>query len=225
MNKRSLLSFFIFFASRAIAQEPGFVVIVNGQSSSGKTSITRALSYLLPVPTLGMGVDTIFDMLPLAKKSTWFKPVMEQTKSGQPAMRLVGTPLGKKLCRTLAQTVRLLAEAGNNVVVDEVIEGEEELYFYVDALEGIKVYFVGVFCDIDVLEIREAIRGNRPIGIARGQINYIHQRPRFYDLELDSARQNPLACADQVITLIERNQKPKSFEKLRAVRTTTSCHD
>jgi len=221
MEKRSILiTLSIIFITEA--REPGFVVLLNGTSSSGKSSISRALTNLLPIPTLAMGVDTIFDMLPPAKKGEWFRPIHEQDAQGLPLTRMKSTPLGKELCRTLAQVVHLFANAGNNVIVDDVLIGEKELFFYVDELADINVYFIGVYCDIYVLEIREAIRGNRPLGIARNQAPCVHQRPRFYDLEVDTARQNPLACAEQIITLIECEKTPHSFDKLRKIRDTAA---
>jgi hypothetical protein len=42
------------------------VIVLNGTSSSGKSSIARALQALLPEPFLSFGTDTLLDALPIA---------------------------------------------------------------------------------------------------------------------------------------------------------------
>ena len=56
---------------------------------------------------------------------------------------------------------------------------------------------VGVFAPLDVIEAREAARGDRMIGMARWQFDEVHQGMR-YDLEVDSSAATPEDCAQQI---------------------------
>lgn len=47
------------------------------------------------------------------------------------------------------------------------------------------VLFVGVHCCIDELERREKVRGDRNIGQARRQLEYVH-KGEIYDIELNT---------------------------------------
>ena len=40
------------------------VIFLNGISSSGKTSIAKAIQYLAQIPFLHIGVDTLIEMMP-----------------------------------------------------------------------------------------------------------------------------------------------------------------
>lgn len=40
------------------------VIFLNGPSSSGKTSIAKALQYLLPEPYMLLGIDKMISMMP-----------------------------------------------------------------------------------------------------------------------------------------------------------------
>ena len=43
---------------------PGTIIVLNGASSSGKTSIAKALPEALNEPYLHIGLDAFFDMVP-----------------------------------------------------------------------------------------------------------------------------------------------------------------
>jgi len=63
-----------------------------------------------------------------------------------------------------------------------------------ELLAGFEVFTVGVFAPLEVLEARERQRGDRLIGLARWQYHRVH-RGMAYDLEVDTGRATPLACA------------------------------
>lgn len=84
-----------------------------------------------------------------------------------------------------ATSGRSLASAGNNLVVDYIIETSEWLERVESVLAGFDVFFVGVHCPLDELERREAARGDRPLGDARRDFFSIHQHCS-YDFEVDS---------------------------------------
>ena len=62
---------------------------------------------------------------------------------------------------------------------------------------GAQVFKVGVLAPLDVLEAREAARGDRLIGLARWQVDRVHAGRR-YDLEVDSAALTAAQCAERI---------------------------
>lgn len=89
-----------------------------------------------------------------------------------------------------------MAAQGNNLVVDEVMIGQEARE-YRALLSRFDVRLVGLFAPLEVLEARERERGDREIGLARWQFDRVH-RDITYDLEIDATATTPLENAQQI---------------------------
>jgi len=79
------------------------------------------------------------------------------------------------------------AEAGNNLIVDHIIEQEQWLADLVRLLAPFDVFFVVVHCPLPELERREQQRGNRRPGEARRDFHTVH-RFTEYDLDVDATQ-------------------------------------
>jgi chloramphenicol 3-O phosphotransferase len=66
----------------------------------------------------------------------------------------------------------------------------------------IKVYFVGVFAPLEIIEEREKLRNTSPCGHARSHYDTVHHNMK-YDLEIDTSKQSAEECADQIIKMLE----------------------
>jgi chloramphenicol 3-O phosphotransferase len=91
----------------------------------------------------------------------------------------------QRLMRAYRRSVREIARAGINVVVDEVSIEEYEWLDWGEALAGLGAVWVALRCDIEIALQREAGRGDRVLGLVRGQADVVHRYPA-YDLELDT---------------------------------------
>lgn len=80
-----------------------------------------------------------------------------------------------------------LAKAGNDLVVEHIIEFSTWRTELAALLTGIDVFLIGVHCALDELDARERLRGDRRAGEGRAhiEINCIHQLGP-YDLEVDT---------------------------------------
>ncbi|MGM1045883.1 MAG: phosphotransferase-like protein [Bacillota bacterium] len=58
-------------------------------------------------------------------------------------------------------------------------------------------FYIGVHCPIDELERRERERKDRPIGLARAQIEIVHKHSR-YDLEVNTKKNSIIECASMI---------------------------
>ncbi|MEV6521608.1 chloramphenicol phosphotransferase CPT [Longispora sp. NPDC051575] len=168
------------------------VIVLNGGSSSGKSTIARALQELLPESWVTFGTDTLVDALPprlLAADGIEFA-ADGAVGTGEEFRRLdVAWSLG----------IAAMARAGARVVVDEVfLGGPASQHRWRTALDGLDVLWVGVRCAPSAAEAREAARGDRVPGMARAQADLVH-RNIVYDLEVDTTDTDALTCARAIV--------------------------
>jgi chloramphenicol 3-O phosphotransferase len=165
------------------------VIVLNGGSSSGKSTIVRCLQDVLPSPWLAMAIDTFVDALP---------PAMRDGGDGIDVAEDGGVSVGAEFRRLeaawmagVAATVR----AGAPVIVDDVfLGGAASQDRWRAALAGLDVLWVGVRGDPAVAREREAARGDRVVGMAEKQASLVHEGVT-YDLEVDTTHTEPIECA------------------------------
>ena len=150
---------------------PGLTILLNGTSSSGKSSIATQLLRILDEPYFHLTVDTVNGLR--AKRQT------QRLAPGQLDLVLARTRAG--FHRALAG----LAQAGNNVVADYVLCEPWRLRDLLEVMAGCEVVFVGVHCAAAELARREQARGDRPPGLAATQLGQVHAHG-CYDLECDT---------------------------------------
>jgi chloramphenicol 3-O phosphotransferase len=177
--------------------KPGRIILLNGVGSAGKSSIAKALQTITAEPFLHVVTDAFLEMLP---EALWghpdgivFEAVQERNK---PSVIIKTGPAAERLLQGMRQSVAAMARLGNNLIVDDVLlDGDNAAYQA--ALAGLEVMRVGVFAPLDVLEAREAARGDRMIGLARWQYDRVH-KGMAYDLEIDSSRATAPECAEMI---------------------------
>jgi chloramphenicol 3-O phosphotransferase len=87
----------------------------------------------------------------------------------------------------MPQFAEMLAASGNNLITDEVLFDEEALKAYAQQLKSHTVYYIGVFCDLAVMQEREVLRRDRCIGLSNDQIDRVHQGVlNSYDFKEDT---------------------------------------
>jgi chloramphenicol 3-O phosphotransferase len=173
------------------------VIVLNGGSSSGKSAIARGLQDVLPGTWLTLGADTLVDALPAAMRApgdgSGASPGGGGISFGPDGSVSTGDEF-RRLDVAWALGVAAMARAGARIVVDEVfLGGPASQERWRTALTGLGVLWVGVRCDPGVAAAREAVRGDRAIGMARSQAVQVH-RGVVYDLEVDTTRTDTAAC-------------------------------
>jgi len=166
------------------------IIAFNGVGSSGKSSTARALQEIAAVPLLHVAMDSFLEMLPDRMfgdpDGLVFKPART---GGQPAISIETGIVCQRLLAGMRQSVVALARQGLSLIVDDVMLGDEAQE-YRRLLTGFDLRFVGFFLPLDVVEQREARRGDREIGLARGQHGLI-RRGDGYDIEIDDPEATP----------------------------------
>ena len=159
---------------------PGKIIVLNGTSSSGKTSIAKSIQSISEDVFLRCPLDSFWDMTPsdIAAGSDNF-----------PNMKLA-----------MAKSVKALAETGHNVVVDIIFSGAKTYHEFSSVLQGMDVTIVKVECPLDELNQREIDRKDRKIGLAASQIESVHKDVE-YDLVVNTLLDSPSLCATKIINL------------------------
>jgi len=176
----------------------GRVVILNGASSAGKTTLAR--SFIQTRADGGdcwvsVGLDDFLGKLPWQ----WFATPQVEGPYGWTGVRFEATAdgvtvtvgeLGRNLLAAYRGCVAVWARTGFNVVVDEVAIDAQAIQAWAEALAGLSVDWVAVRCQPQAAEARERERGDRAPGLARGLSEVVH-RHAAYDLELDTTTSGP----------------------------------
>jgi chloramphenicol 3-O phosphotransferase len=190
------------------------IIFLNGCGSSGKTSIARSLQHLNNDLWLTFGIDTFISMTPFPSddkgEARYFSFVPGKNDRG-PTMRVETGPKGDQLFGIMPDFANLLANRGNNLIIDEVLFDDVYLKSYINALHNHVVYFVGVFCDLAVMQEREFLRRDRAIGLSNDQIDRVHIGLREYDLIVDTSTASPFKVATQILTFVESASAPQGF--------------
>jgi chloramphenicol 3-O phosphotransferase len=177
-------------------------IVLNGTSSSGKSSIAAELQAQWPGPLQSSGLDTFLTVQSrqffandgrVVAGFSWL-PV---TVAGQPAFDVVPGPLGLAIIRASHAYWAACAAGGLDQVIDDVWLVAEQPAGLERALAAARPLWVGVHCPLSVAEQRERDRGDRDIGMARGQFAVVHTF-RDYDVEVDTSTASPAECADAI---------------------------
>ncbi len=175
------------------------IVLLNGVGSAGKTTIAKDLQQINRTPFLCVAMDSFLEMLPEAYQdhpdTFRFEPLIQD---GHPSIAIHTGPIGRRVMSGMRAAIAALADAGNDLIVDDVlVGGNDEMADYRQRLAAHALLTVGVHAPLDVLEAREKARGDRLIGLARWQFPKVHAG-MSYDLDIDTSRASPEACAQQI---------------------------
>lgn len=179
----------------------GQVILLNGASSSGKSSIAREVQARIGAPFWHYSIDHLRDagVLPL-----------DRIRSGEFPWAAQREAFFEGFHRSLAAFVG----PGNNLIVEHIVETPAWMARLIELLAGADVFFVGVHCPLAELERRELARGDRRIGDAARDFRGIHAHCA-YDLELDGTAP-PAANAERLIETWAARTGMRAFDRMRA---------
>lgn len=198
----------------------GTVIILNGPSASGKSSLQKAFikgsdDFYLPV-----GIDSFFDkLLPDVSPDDIVEgqPIMQYTKKGEfirgveflkdekgnPTVPLSIGSAGLRVIYGMHQAIAAYAKEGNNLIVDYIMYDPAWLPHLQKALNGIPTCFVGITTPLEVIEEREKARATSPVGHTRSHYDQIHIGWK-YNLTIDTSKVTPDEGAQQIIDYMKK---------------------
>ena len=180
---------------------PARVILLHGTSSSGKTTVARAVQRLSDEPWVRLGIDAFWNAID--ERWTEHGPRASEGFLWSEDATIVPGPAGQRLAKGMRAGLAAFARAGNDVLVDDVFIDPRWLDEWRSELADLELLLVGLLAPRHVLEERERARGNRVIGEAAAQIDVIH-RGIDYDLTVDTSRQSPDECARTILAALAR---------------------
>lgn len=166
----------------------GRVVLLNGTSSSGKTTLARALRARLPPEFCFYSSDQLAD--------AQFRPV-------DPAARSAGR---EKFFDAFHRSIPAMAFAGLDLLVEHIVEEQRWADDLAILLARLDVFWVGVHAPMDVISAREVKRGDRAIGEAAYHLR-THSFCR-YSFEVDTTRPTDELAAEIATAWNTRRPQP-----------------
>ncbi|MEQ9314785.1 MAG: AAA family ATPase [Henriciella sp.] len=160
------------------------VVVLNGTSSAGKSTLAKAVQRLAVRPVLHVRMDDFLEMMPERYANHADAFLFEQLETGDAPQTAIRTgPYGAKLVDGMKRAIAGLADAGLDVIVDDVMLEPGDQDAYRENLSQHELAFVAVYCALDEAERRERERGDRSLGQARWQRGRVHEGVS-YELEV-----------------------------------------
>ncbi|BCP53540.1 hypothetical protein K32_21570 [Kaistia sp. 32K] len=148
------------------------IIFIHGASSSGKSTLARALQDRIESPFWHISIDHLRDSGVLPTR---------RFRSGEFRWSAARAAFFDGFHRSL----KAYADAGNDLILEHILDTDGWLERLAGLFAEHDVFFVGIHCPLELLIEREAARGDRPIGSARQDYETIHVG-KTYDLELSS---------------------------------------
>lgn len=192
----------------------GKIIILNGPSASGKSSIQKAFqSLMMPNLWIKLGIDNLFDN-PMPdinlenlnfwqSKNTirWIETMKDA--NGNSIITLFTGEQGEKVAYGMNSAIAEYAKSGCNCIVDYIAYKKEWICDLKNKLKDIKTYWIKVTAPLHILEERETARGTSPRGHARSHYETVFW-DLHYDLEVDSEKLSVYEIAQKIKGFIEK---------------------
>ena len=166
----------------------GRVILLNGASSAGKSTLARNLQLLLKEAAMIFSMD---DYLAMSRG---------KHETALDAVRESGLPFIESFHAAIAEAAR----KGALVIVDHVIgESRRWIQDLLNRLDGIPRILVRVECRQDILLERERRRTDRTPAPAHAQRQHAGIHRHFpHDFSIDTSADTPRKCAMRLISLL-----------------------
>ena len=176
----------------------GRIIFLHGASSSGKSTLARALQARIELPFWTISIDHLRDagVLPRAR-----------IESGEFHWREMRPAFFDGFHRSLAAYV----EAGNNLIVEHILDTPGWHAQLAALLKPFDLFFVGVHAALADLQRREAARGDRQIGSAEHDFKTVHQG-FTYDVEVSSSDRSVEENVAAVLASWRQRTRSRFFE-------------
>ena len=165
------------------------IVLLNGTSSAGKSSIAKQLQVLSGCTLAHMHIDMyleVFNFRHLRDKET--------------RLNIVNTAID-----LFHASIANVCEKPFPLVVDTVFQEHCRYEELVKIFADRNVCFVGVRCEKDEAIKRERERGNRPIGLVEFQYDLVHEN-KPYNIEVDTSNSSAEECAAEILSFLNNSE-------------------
>lgn len=181
------------------------VVVLTGVSSAGKSSLARKMQDQAKRDWLHVTFDKFISMIPVGRETSpdWFVVRNAAKDPDVPEISFTSGPRGLELRQAMRDFVRVAADRGIDMIVDDVCT-TLEVDDYRSQLADHELTIVRVDVPLAAAERREKARGDRMIGLTRNQAGRIHEGID-YDLTVVNDDGQLDACAARILAAVDAN--------------------
>ncbi|MHA7650586.1 phosphotransferase-like protein [Mycobacterium sp. ML4] len=199
---------------------PGKLIVLNGGSSAGKTSLAQGFQDVADECWMHLGIDVFWLALPprqldLARVHpeyyTWDSALEDD---GLEYFTVHPGPMLDQAMRARHQAIRAYLDHGMNVIADDVIWTRDWLVDALRVFRGYQVWMVGVHVSDAEGARREQERGDRYPGWNRGSARAAHADAE-YDVELDTTATPVAVLARRLFGFYRACPEPQAFTRMR----------
>lgn len=160
-------------------------ILLNGPSSSGKSTLSIALQKALERKTgVKYNIISIDDFLDMTIDNVIYEEDVFE--------------ISPKLCKTALD----MTTSQHNIIIDHVITSKRIFQQLIKALEFCDIYLINVTCPLHELIRREQQRTNRCLGSAEASFQYLFPQ-ETYDLTIDTFQTPIEDCTLQIIKALQ----------------------
>lgn len=160
------------------------IILLNGSSSSGKSTLAKALQALI--------ADKRNERYEIVSIDDFLKMTIEDVIYEDDVFEVSGS-----LCEKVLQVFK----ENQGVIIDHVITSERIFEQLKEKVSPNRLYMIRVICPLEILRKRELERKDRCLGSA--EVSYTYLFPKEgYDLTVDTHFMTLLECANQIIDKI-----------------------
>ena len=197
----------------------GSIILLNGASSVGKTTLARTIQEVCPTPVQHISLDQFRDGM----SGRYRGMNSRDDEPGSRGLNVVPVDgltqlrfgdVGRLTLRGMRRAAAAFAATGIDVVIDDLLLEMDFLRDYLEVFNGFDVTFTGVYCDLKTLRDREQLRPGRFPGTGEAHFAKVHEGCE-YDLEVDTAELSPRECAERIFAASRNLRSPSAFERMR----------
>lgn len=156
------------------------IILLNGPSSSGKSSLSKTLQTLIREKrNEDYVVISIDDFMKLSTEETIYEDDVYE--------------ISGDMCAAALESLK----TAQGVIIDHVITSERIYQQLLDLLGRYPIRRVHVACPLEVLLQREFARQNRCLGSAEASFTYLYPK-EGYDLTVDTSAMTSVQCSEQI---------------------------
>ncbi|MCL2545614.1 MAG: chloramphenicol phosphotransferase CPT family protein [Oscillospiraceae bacterium] len=181
----------------------GKIIILNGVSSAGKTSLSKTLQEKLNKPYYWFSEDIFREMTPA-------KYMFDEDEYEWAWIDSI---------YAMYHSAIMYSNLGMGVIIDTVMDDDIWLDKMIALFHDAPALFVHVTCPSEELARREKERGDRELGLAISQLSELHPLCNTYDIKVDTHASTTDECADKIIALLGSSDNFQAFKTLWVKRT------
>ena len=177
--------------------KPGKIIFLNGVTSSGKTSIAKAIQDIADEQFYHLSNDMFFPLEWQMIHDKYFDKAGEKAISKYMSEAII----------MMYRFAKVVVEQGINIVIDgmlEELDGFMEFYsknnydILLDIFSGYNIFMVEVFCPLDECRRRNIARGDRGENQSHEQ-NEIMNKTIKYSSLVDTSVDSAYECANKIL--------------------------